>query len=120
MVYIHVCITGVYLSLNEGFLHNGSTIPYIEIGHEDNRVTEESLVCHSDKADCCETTNEGDWYLPDGSVITSNSKEFSVTRSDEGKIRLYRKTEIISSTKTLCCIVRDASDINQTVCVNSG
>ena len=79
-----------------------------------------SLVCHTDKYGCCETSNEGDWYLTNGSVITRDNQEFNVTRSNIGEIILFRKTGIISYTSTLCCRVPDAGNVNQTVCVNSG
>lgn len=115
-IFTCICIIGVYISLNKQFLSNGSIIEYTEISIKDTEHTD-SLVCNTDKNGCCHTSNEGEWYLSDGSVVT---RDFNVTRSDNGEIILFRKTGIISSPSTLCCRVPDARNMNQTVCVNSG
>ena len=114
---------GVYLSLyaSKTFLPNDSIIAYTDISIQ-RTATEDtgSLVCNTDKIGCCATTQEGDWYLANGSTITQDNEEFSVTRSDDGEVILFRNTEIISSPSTLCCRVLDANNMNQTVCVHSG
>ena len=116
--YIHECIAGVFLSVNGASVQNSSMISYYtEINQEG---AERSLACNTDNNGCCEANSEGNWFLANGSVVTLDNREFSVTRSDNGKVILYRKTRIISSTSTLCCKVPDASNINQTVCVSSG
>ena len=113
-------ITGVYLSLDEMFLPNGSNITYTEIStaQADSQNTH-SLVCHTDKFGCCSEI-EGNWYSANGSVITELSQEFSVIPDSNGRVTLFRDNELISLLSTLCCRVPDASNINQTVCVNSG
>ena len=103
--------------MNQGFLPNGSIIPYNTIGIGEDSI--QALVCHTDNIGCCKMNSEGNWYLSDGSIVTSDSKEFGITRNG-GQIRLYRTTETISLATTLCCIVPDINDTNQTVCVDSG
>lgn len=113
-------ITGVYLSLDGMFLPNGSNITYTEIStaQTDSQNTH-SLVCHTDKFRCCNEI-EGNWYSPNGSVITELSREFSVVQGIDGTVTLFRSNGMISLLSTLCCRVPDASNISQTVCVNSG
>ena len=113
-----ILITGVYLSLNGTFLPNGSIIAYTKISTDIGEDTgSRSLVCNTDKIGCCET--EGYWYLANGSVIIEDSQEFSVIRN-HGTVILFRNDTIISLLSTLCCRLPDASNTNQTVCVNSG
>ena len=97
---------GVYLSQLDGtVLVNGSIIP-------NTNIEDHSLVCHIDKQDCCLTSNEGDWYLPDDSV-------FIATRFDNGTVSLYIKY-VPFSTGILRCIVPDTKDNNQTLCIYYG
>lgn len=122
IVFFIARIIGVYLSLyaNETFLSNGSTIAYTDISI--GRIEDSgSLVCNTDKTECCESNSEGNWYSVNGSVITEDNQEFSVIRNtDLGKITLLRNNWMISSFNSLCCRAPDASNIYHTVCVHSG
>lgn len=72
--------------------------------------------CYTDKLNCCRTTNEGHWSYPPN--ITST--KFSVNRNDQGSINLkYNDNEQLPG-GTYCCMVPNADDLNQMVCVNTG
>lgn len=106
---------GVRISANGQVLANNSYI--IDTKTEATSV----LVCHTDKPDCCLTSNEGDRYLieSDSSITTTFSKELNVTRSDQGTISFTRITDSIPIIiGTLCCNIPDASGVNQTLCVH--
>ena len=82
---------------------------------------QKSLVCHTDNIiGCCKTSNKENWYLiSNGSIVTLDDEEFNVV-GDEGQIRLYGKTEAISLATTLCCIIPDFTNTNQTLSVDFG
>ena len=107
---------GVYISTNGQVLANNSYI--IDTKPE---VSSAALVCHTDKPDCCLTSNEGEWYSieSDGSITVIFSKELNVTRSDQGTISISHITDSIPTiTGTLCCNIPNASGENQTLCIH--
>ena len=106
-------------------LANGSEISTTDIVYENTDDGEEasSLVCHTDRPDCCQTNGvEGEWYLPGGSPA-SDGKNFVVTRSDDGTIDLnYENDDVMSPWPIglFCCTVPDAVNVIQTVCIDIG
>ena len=64
----------------------------------------------------------GEWYQPNGELVrgTTSTTTFYRTRGDNGEVFLNRASGIESPTGLFCCEVPDATDTNQTLCVNIG
>ena len=73
--YTSVCITqinflseckGVSLEFGPKFLKNNTLISTNKIGEK-----QEALFCSTDRNLCCNNSIDGNWYLPNGSMITN-------------------------------------------------
>ena len=83
------------------------------------------LVCTTDRKPCCQhPVQYGEWYFSDGQQvkhISEGAVEFQRDRDDNGNVYLYRVgTDQTPDGGKFCCRVQDATDINQTLCVNIG
>ena len=98
--FLHAFMAGVYISRNEIEITNNShTI--INIG--------DTLVCHTDKLDCCQN-NQGHWYSNDDNVN-------SMVQHGEGTvIKTFDKIEF----RRYCCQIPDIDNKITTVCTTSG
>ena len=106
---------GVYLFLKGEALQNNSfLIP------DDDNILVNFPVCHTDKLNCCNRSNEGGWSLPTNTMQNVVNK-FTVIRNNQGTIQLmYGDTSYSPPQGIYCCMVPDADNIDQTVCVNTG
>ena len=68
-----------------------------------NGIHDQALVCVTDFEDCCESPPRGNWYLPDGTVVTysgTGGASFEINRGQNevlngrqfyGSVRLWRR-----------------------------
>ncbi len=97
---------------------NNSNLNVEDIGEGDH-----ALACQTDRRPCCGTTPNrfGEWYYPNGSRVPTEGlgAAFYRNRSDEGLVLLHRQNYpgIASFTGLFCCVLPDATDVNQTLCV---
>ena len=98
-----------------------------EIGETDSIATlpqNMGLQCITNRMPCCRGPNfkVGDWFFPDGSVVPSQGDaltSFYRNRENNGSVSLNRiNSGIIHPTGLFCCVVPDATDVNQTLCIN--
>ena len=97
---------------------NNSLVTVTEIGEGDD-----SMKCITDRKPCCGTQpfRVGEWYFPNGSrvPIPGDGTSFYRLRSDDGYVYLnHRNFDIARPTGLFCCVVPDATDVSQTLCVN--
>ena len=109
----------VYLSLNGTVYANNSVIPITEIGNTSNT----GLQCITDRRPCCASPSNraGEWYFPDETTvpILSGATSFYRTRGDDGTVNLNRlNTNVIMPIGLFCCVVPDALDDKQILCIN--
>ena len=131
IVYIHI---GVYLSLKGTVQSNNSIISIAEIGETDTSLASSvqnlnnGLQCVSDRRPCCrfEGGQVGGWFFPDGTMVPvekkgNNPPLYRNRGHDDGTVNLNRaNNNVMSPTGLFCCVVPDATGINQTVCISLG
>ena len=87
-------------------------------------MPDSALQCITDRSPCCKTQDprRGEWYLPNGAIVqeSTSTTDFYRNRGDNGEVFLNRPSTTMSPTGRFCCEVPDATDNNQTVCVNIG
>ena len=81
------------------------------------------VTCTTDKMPCCRYLPQyGDWKFPNGSKIIhigGGALQFYRNRDNAGNVNLYRvSSDVTSPTGRFCCEVPDATDTNQTLCVD--
>ena len=126
-IILHVlyCI-GVYLSLNGVVYANNSLIAITEIGETDSSTSppqNNGVQCITGRMPCCTGPNFrlGDWLFPDGGVVPSRSSatSFYRNRGTDGSVNLnHFNSNTTHPTGLFCCVVPDATDVNQTLCIN--
>ena len=115
---------GVYLALRNHFIANNSQINIRSIGqYSDNPNS--ALQCITDRKPCCFSRDPqlGWWYRPDGTLVHWNRSDVVIygSRGDNGEVYLNRPNNVtLSSAGRFCCVVPDATDTNQTLCVTIG
>jgi hypothetical protein len=123
---MHAC-TGVYLSLNGVVYTNNSAsvIPITEIG-ETNTTPNTGLQCITDRRPCCNNYyyRQGEWLFPDGTTVPPlgyNPTLFYRNRGGDGMVNLNRvNANVMMPTGQFCCVVLDAANTEQTICVDIG
>ena len=124
----HSCVaaylnsSGVYLALRSSHINNNSNINIRNIGQTSNNPND-ALQCVTDNLRCCrQNPRLGEWYLPSGALVqgTASITAFYRSRGDNGEVSLNRPSSVESPTGLFCCEVPDATNINQTLCVNIG
>ena len=112
------------------FYTNDTIIPITEIGETDGStaspIQNSALQCITDKKPCCRTDDGpllGHWYFPSGEVVGDYTPEVTTFYRNrgpsDGTVNLnHINPNIMSQTGLFCCIVPDAADISQTLCVN--
>ena len=120
-------LSGVYLSL-KGVVHpNNTAIMIDEIGQTDTFVTppansNNGLQCVTDRTPCCRFQGEqhGEWLFPNGSFVPIRSAATTFYRNrgrDDGTVNLNRlNNDVMMPTGRYCCVVPDATGINQMAC----
>ena len=105
--------TGVYLFLKGVVYANNSFVTVTGIGEGDD-----SLKCITDHLRCCRDVGLGEWYFPNGNMvpIPHSATSFYRLRSD-GYVYLNR-LNITHPVGQFCCVLPDATEIYQTLCVN--
>ena len=112
---------------------NNSVISITEIGQTDismsaSQNSNNGLQCITDRMPCCRfgPNTAGEWFFPDGTMVPirvlGTATTFYRNRgSDDGTVNLNRiNTIVMSPTGLFCCVVPDAIDIDQTVCITLG
>ena len=84
-----------------------------------------AVQCITDRKPCC--SNEGDrgqWFFPGGEEVLTQSSmptTFYQSRGDnDGTINLNRMDNVILPAGLFCCVLLDAIDVEQTLCINVG
>ena len=126
LLFLYFMCAGVYLSLKGVVYANNSAIQITEIG-ETGSASNSGLQCISDRMPCCATqpNRAGDWFFPDGVTIVPGPLQGPTTfyrnRGDDGTVNLNRlNTNVIMPTGLFCCVVPDATGVDQTICANIG
>ena len=95
---------------------NNSVIPINDVGNKNNVIQ-----CITDKKPCCDGRT-GLWLSPSGEEVSSNAmsgSSFYLSRGgNNGTVVLNHINSATSPTGQFCCIVPDATDVNQTHCIN--
>ena len=120
MSVLVILLIGVYIQFMGVNLSNNSDIAITDIGEG-----ESSVLCITDKSNCCRSTDggaaAGHWYFPNnGSTvgIEGNGHGGSFYRDRlKRKVRLHRRHDAMMPTGLFCCVVPDASGQNQKLCV---
>ena len=91
-----------------------------DIGREDNN----RLQCVTDRIPCCQSNSPavGNWFFPDdgGAVpsLTGGATTFFRTRGTGGRVNLHRvSNDVMMPTGQYCCVVPDATGVDQSACV---
>ena len=81
----------------------------------------DALACQTDRRPCCGTppNRYGEWYYPDGSRVPIEGAGISFyrNRNDEGLVLLHRRYHSLYPTGIYCCVLPDADDVNQNLCI---
>ncbi len=118
---IIVCL-GVYLSLKGvKYYTNDSIVVITEIGQTDT-YQNNALQCITDRKPCCQSPNRfGEWYFPDRTIvpIPNSATTYYRLRGENGTVNLNRLTsDVTHPTGRFCCVVPDATNVIQTLCIN--
>ena len=115
--------SGVYLTLGGLHIANNSNINIRDIGQSSENPNG-ALQCITDRMPCCSVAPNrfGEWYLPNRMLVqgTISERAFYSNREDGGEVSLNRPSDVMSPFGQFCCEVPDATDTNQTLCVNIG
>ena len=108
----------MYLYHNVNIIQNNSDIFFTQIGTSSG----DPLVCTSDRMPCCLAAPQyGEWKFSDGSQVkhvTERLSTFHRNRDNSGNVNLFRVNNDVSQAGIICCEIPDATDTNQTLCVN--
>ena len=112
--------TGVYLSLRGTVFANNSVISITDIGETEGEIN--AVQCITDRKPCCRSGVErGQWFFPGGEEVLAQSSTFYQSRGDnDGTINLNRMDNVVLPAGLFCCVVPDAVNVEQTLCVNVG
>ena len=82
----------------------------------------DSMKCLTDRRPCCRRPGIGEWYFPNGTAVPipyAAATSFYRLRSSEGYVYLNRlNSDITHPVGRFCCVVPDALDVIQTLCIN--
>ena len=119
----NILFLGVYLALRGVYIANTSNINIRNIGQTSDDPNS-ALQCITDRTRCClsQSPGHGEWYLPNGELVqgTTSNLEFYRNKGDNGEVSLNRPSNVESPTGLFCCEVPNATNTNQTLCVNIG
>ena len=130
--------SGVSLQLLGQTIPNNSLVDFDDLAYQapnsefaeapTNANGRQTLMCVTDLVACCETEGLGNWYFPDGNVITSDrlGGTFRANRGDNevingqqfyGSVRLWRRYTPPERGR-FRCEIPDADNVTQTLYVN--
>ena len=94
-------------------LANYSIVSLEEIGER-----ESALICHTNSPGCCESPRAGEWYFPNGSVVSieEDMNDFYRNKSCRA-VLLHRKHNAMGPTGIYCCDI--PGSINGNLCVGA-
>ena len=98
-------MAGVYISQHEMMLRNNSNIIIMK---------DDTLVCHTDKSDCCHNQEGQLLWSFNGST---ELQEFSNIQNGDGTVYITFSTINFGM---FCCQIPDANENSMTVCIHSG
>ena len=84
------------------------------------------LQCITDRRPCCAalSNRHGEWLFPNGDTVPGvlqNPTTFYRNRGDDGTVNLNRlNSDVMMPTGRFCCVVPDATDVEQTLCAHIG
>lgn len=119
----HCCfVLGVFLSLRGAVVVSDGYVDIddIYVGTKGSNDNSNSLLCHTDAADCCRfLEGRGGWFLNDGSTVHSTHPVGGYRRNrGPGVVRLYRDNGSHADRGRFYCEIPNAMDINQTLYAN--
>ena len=113
----YIFTAGVHLSLRNKLIPNNSYVVMDDIGSTDDTA----LLCHTNQLS--RRLSEGDWFAPSGTKVGNYTDSmprdvprFGKTRGPH-VVRLKRSSDGTPPEGVYKCVVRDTTDINQTVYV---
>ena len=85
-----------------------------DIGEGDNG----SLLCITDNTNCC-GRNMGEWYFPNNmSTVRTEGESGSFYRNrGPSVVRLHRRHNASMPTGLFCCVIPDANEVIQRICI---
>ena len=107
-----------YVCLDLGFLlsgvllSNNSVVTQADIG---SRFSGPALYCLTPSTECCSSSVSGEWYLPDGTPVSSSTTPFSRNQVPSA-VSLLRNVAT-PPTGVFCCEIPDDSGTRQNVYV---
>ena len=86
----------------------------------------QSLLCVTDLEDCCETEMLGNWYFPNGNLVTNTGdpsyrsnrgqKEVRNGRQFYGSVHLFRRrVPLVQNEGPYICVLPDRFNVDQTL-----
>ena len=123
-VLTFIYFKGAYLALQNQFIANNTQINLRSIGLSSDNPSG-ALQCITDKKPCCfgQDPMLGWWYKPNGMVVHWNTSDMVLfgSRGDNGEVYLNHPNGVtMIPTGRFCCVIPDATDTNQTLCVIIG
>lgn len=123
-VLTFIYFKGAYLALRNQFIANNTQINLRSIGLSSDNPSG-ALQCITDRKPCCfgQDPMLGWWYKPNGMVVHWNTSDEVLfgSRGDNGEVYLNRPNGVTRiPTGRFCCVIPDATDTNQTLCVIIG
>ena len=133
--FIHALHTvGVSLKLRGVTIPNNSLVDFDDILYttSDNQNPtnanghDRTLVCETDLMDCCESPMLGNWYLPNGNVVTNTgspafrSNRGAATTGQLGSVRIFRRYNPPTPRGRFRCELPSAADSSINLYANIG
>ena len=123
MVWLLLLYSGVLLELSGVRLRNDSLVDIdhipddVTVGFDTARTT--GLMCVTDLAGCCFNPRRGEWYHPDGSLVTFDDgvAKFRRNSDQQRRTNLWRSGNPMQRGR-FHCELPDAGMINQIRYVN--
>ena len=106
---------GVYFQLNGVSYDNSSKFIITDIGESDDG----SLLCVTDNPNCCKTPAMGEWYFPNNmsTVRTQGFGDSFYRNRGPMVVRLHRRYNAMRPTGLFCCVIPDANEVIQRICI---
>ena len=106
---------GVYFQLNGISYDNSSKFIITNIGESDDG----SLLCVTDNPNCCKTPAMGEWYFPNNmsTVRTQGFGDSFYRNRGPMVVRLHRRYNAMRPTGLFCCVIPDANEVIQRICI---
>ena len=106
--------------------YTNNSVIFINEIEQTNATSNNGLQCITDRRPCCATppSRHGEWLFPDDERVVPNqgaATSFYRNRDNNGTVNLNRlNSDVLMPTGKFCCVVPDATSVDQTVCANIG